>query len=100
LNRNILIESESFHGSGNEKLSAAGLPDDIVILYTKNLNSGIFWSTLKWKFVVIFVTFYGQLVYFVVFWYIFPRFGILCHEKSGNPDTNLSEVQNFTHTQE
>jgi hypothetical protein len=20
------------------------------------------------------------------FWYIFPRFGILCHEKSGNPD--------------
>jgi hypothetical protein len=44
-------------------------------------------------------TFYGRLVYFtviwyilwqfgnvVVIWYIFPRFGILCHEKSGNPD--------------
>jgi Na+/H+-dicarboxylate symporter len=22
----------------------------------------------------------------VVSWYIFPRFGILCQEKSGNPD--------------
>jgi hypothetical protein len=24
------------------------------------------------------------------FWYIFPRFGILCQEKSGNPWRNLS----------
>jgi hypothetical protein len=24
----------------------------------------------------------------VVIWYIFPRIGILCHEKSGNPDGN------------
>jgi hypothetical protein len=30
-------------------------------------------------------TFYGHLVYFVVIWYIFPRFGILDQEKSGNP---------------
>jgi hypothetical protein len=30
--------------------------------------------------------FYGHLVYFVVIWYIFPRFGILDQEKSGNPD--------------
>jgi hypothetical protein len=42
---------------------------------------------------------YGHLVYFmaiwyslwpfgnvVVIWYIFPRFGILCHGKSGNPE--------------
>jgi hypothetical protein len=29
--------------------------------------------------------FYGHLVYFVVIWYIFPRFGILDQEKSGNP---------------
>jgi hypothetical protein len=28
---------------------------------------------------------YGHLVYFVVSWYIFPRFGILYQEKSGNP---------------
>jgi hypothetical protein len=26
------------------------------------------------------------LVYFVVIWYIFPRFGILDQEKSGNLD--------------
>jgi hypothetical protein len=30
--------------------------------------------------------FYGYLIYFVVIWYIFPRFGILDQEKSGNPD--------------
>jgi hypothetical protein len=29
--------------------------------------------------------FYGHSVYFVVFWYIFPRFGILDQEKSGIP---------------
>jgi hypothetical protein len=34
----------------------------------------------------------------VVFWYIFPFLGILCHEKSGNPgmkqetDLNSSEL--------
>jgi hypothetical protein len=32
--------------------------------------------------------FYGHLVYFVVIWYIIPRFGILDQEKSGNPDLN------------
>jgi hypothetical protein len=29
--------------------------------------------------------FYGHLENFVVIWYIFPSFGILCLEKSGNP---------------
>jgi hypothetical protein len=24
----------------------------------------------------------------VAIWYIFPRFGILCHKKSGNPVSN------------
>jgi hypothetical protein len=28
---------------------------------------------------------HGHLVYFVVIWYIFNRFGILYQEKSGNP---------------
>jgi hypothetical protein len=28
------------------------------------------------------------LVYFVVIWYIFPRFGTLYQEKSGNPDVH------------
>jgi hypothetical protein len=30
--------------------------------------------------------FYCHLVYFVVIWYIFPRFGMLYQEKSGNPN--------------
>jgi hypothetical protein len=33
--------------------------------------------------------FYGHLVYFVVIRYIFPGFGILCQEKSGNPDRKI-----------
>jgi hypothetical protein len=28
----------------------------------------------------------GNLVYFMVIWYIFSRFGMLYQEKSGNPD--------------
>jgi disulfide bond formation protein DsbB len=27
----------------------------------------------------------GHLLYFVAIWYIFPSFGMLCQEKSGNP---------------
>jgi hypothetical protein len=33
--------------------------------------------------------FYGHLVYFVVIWYIIPRFGILDKEKSGNPGPKI-----------
>jgi hypothetical protein len=29
---------------------------------------------------------YGHMVYFVAIWYIFPRFGILYQDKSGNPE--------------
>jgi hypothetical protein len=49
--------------------------------------------------------FYGHLEYFTVIWYIlwpfgnvvviwysFPRFGILCQEKSGNPGTYIQRV--------
>jgi hypothetical protein len=44
-------------------------------LHTKTPNSGIFWKPFEWK----------MLVYFIVIWYIFPRFGMLCQQKSGNP---------------
>jgi hypothetical protein len=45
---------------------------------------------------LLFGVFYGYLVYFVaswyiyimVIWYIFPRFGMLYREKSGNPASN------------
>jgi hypothetical protein len=63
---------------------------------TKNCNLGKFWRVLLWKILLYFITiwsslrpleiFYGHLVYFVVSGYIFPRFGILDQEKSGNPD--------------
>jgi hypothetical protein len=38
------------------------------------------------KFLWPFGIFYNNLVYFVIVWYILIRFGMLYHEKSGNPD--------------
>jgi hypothetical protein len=38
-----------------------------------------------WPVLLLLEIFYGHLVYFVVIWYIYPRFGILYPEKSGNP---------------
>jgi hypothetical protein len=46
-------------------------------------NLGIFYDHLVY-FIAI-GNIYGHLVYFVGLWYIFPRFGILDQEKSGNP---------------
>jgi hypothetical protein len=40
--------------------------------------------------------FYGHLVNFVVIWYIFPRFGMLYREKSGNPVVYLSSASYLT----
>jgi hypothetical protein len=37
----------------------------------------------------LFGIFCGHLVYFMFIWYIYPRFGILCQEKSGNPDAHM-----------
>jgi hypothetical protein len=31
--------------------------------------------------------FYDHLLHFVLIWYIFSVFGIMCQEKSGNPGT-------------
>jgi hypothetical protein len=38
-----------------------------------------------WFILLLLEIFYGHLVYLVVIWYIFHRFGILYQEKSGNP---------------
>jgi hypothetical protein len=67
----------------------------MVCFQTKNPNLGKFWGVLQWKILVYIMTiwsillllgiFYGHLVYFLIIWYIFPRFGILDREKSGNP---------------
>jgi hypothetical protein len=40
--------------------------------------------------------FCGHMVYFVMIWCIFPRFGILDQEKSGNPATPVFPDFAFT----
>jgi hypothetical protein len=34
----------------------------------------------------------GHFCKFMVIWFIFPRFGILYHEKSGNPGCNVIQI--------
>jgi hypothetical protein len=49
-------------------------------------NAGIFYGNLQYFTVIWCILWpFGN---FVVIWYIFPRFGILCQEKSGNPAEN------------
>jgi hypothetical protein len=72
----------------------------MVSFQTKNLE---FWRAFEWKRLA--YIFYGHLEYitaiwyipwpfgnFVAMWYLFPRFGVLCQEKSGNPAPN-EEIQ-------
>jgi hypothetical protein len=72
----------------------------MVCFQTKNPNFGKFFGVLQRKILVYFMTiwsilrplemFYGHLVYFVVIWYISPRFGILYQEKSGNAGAQVN----------
>jgi hypothetical protein len=72
----------------------------MVCFQTKNPNLSKFWWVLLLIILVYFMTIwsilrpleicYGHLVYFVVIWYIFPHFGILYQEKSGNPDRQVN----------
>jgi hypothetical protein len=67
----------------------------MVYFQTKNPILGKFWRVLQWKMLVYFVAIwsilrpfgilYDHLAYFSPFPYIFPYFGILHPEKSGNP---------------
>jgi hypothetical protein len=69
----------------------------MVCFQTKNHNLSKLWSELDWKMLIYFMAFwnillryakfYGQLLIFVFIWYIFPVFGIVYQEKSGNPVT-------------
>jgi hypothetical protein len=72
-----------------------GLPDGICIFKPKIpiwLNLGVSCNGKCLYIVCPFGQFSGHLVYFMALWYIyghlvyFPRFGILWHDKSGNPD--------------
>jgi hypothetical protein len=57
-----------------------------------------FWYIL-WSFGILYVRSW-DIWYFsgilVVIWYIFPRFGIVCQEKSGNPAFNLCLLESLT----
>jgi hypothetical protein len=64
----------------------------MVHFQTKNLNLSKFWTVLQWNIFRAILSilqpngiFYGHLVHFAVIRYIFPRFGMLYREKSGNP---------------
>jgi hypothetical protein len=67
----------------------------MVCFQTKNPNLGKFWRVLQWKIFVYFMTiwsilrplkvFYGHLVYFVVIWYISPRFWYIVPRKIFQP---------------
>jgi hypothetical protein len=46
-------------------------------------NLGIFYDHLVYFTAIEKII--GRMVYFVVIWCIFPRFGVLYQEKSGNP---------------
>jgi hypothetical protein len=95
--------------AGSEYLKenySSGQGCQMVCFQTKNPNLGKFCRVLVWKILVYFMTiwstlwplemFYGHLVYFVVIWYIFPCFGILDQEKSGNPASGqLTRKLNF-----
>jgi hypothetical protein len=72
----------------------------------KNINLGKFWRALEWKMLVDFMVicnilqplgmFHGNLVMLWSFgMYIFHRFGILCHEKSGIPGPDLALTRNW-----
>jgi hypothetical protein len=75
----------------------------MVYFQTKISILGKFWTVLKLKVLVNFLApwsvlrpfglNYGHLVYFGFIWYIFPRFGMLYKEKSGN--TGLPEKNVF-----
>jgi hypothetical protein len=66
-----------------------------MVYFQTKKNWGKFWRVLQWKMMVYltaiwsislpFGIFFGHLVYFMVIWYIVPRFGMLYQEKSGNP---------------
>jgi hypothetical protein len=70
----------------------------------KNPYLGNFWRVLQWKMFVPILyghfLFYGHLAYFPPFRYIFPRFGILHPEISGNPGGEMLFVNESTNERE
>jgi hypothetical protein len=76
------------------------LPDGL--FSSKNTNLGTIFRASDWKmwiflwpFVICilwpFGIFYDHLAHFVFIWYIFSSFGIMHHEKSGNPAVSIAQ---------
>jgi hypothetical protein len=86
-------------------LDGCGQGCQIVYFQTKNPNLGKFWRVFQWKMLLYFTAicftpfgiFYGASAYFLVIWYIFHVFGILCRGKSSNPGYRKipDEIRNF-----
>jgi hypothetical protein len=80
----------------------------MVCFQTENPNLGKFFRASDWKMLIyfmaiwntlrIFGTFCDHSVLVVLIWYIFPYFGIMHQEKSGNPGSiaadNVARRQN------
>jgi hypothetical protein len=87
----MFYSGKKFHDTAG--LASPGLPDGI--FSNQNFHFGS-WRVLQWKMLVYLMTigsyllpfdlFCGHLVYFMVIWYVFSRFGMLNKEKSGNPE--------------
>jgi hypothetical protein len=71
--------------------SESGLPDGLfskipIWVFLEGLrmeNAGIFYGHLEYFTVIWYILW--PFCNVVLIWYIFPRFGLLCQEKSGNP---------------
>jgi hypothetical protein len=81
-------------------LSPSGLPDGLFsnekYKFGQSLEGVVMEEVCSfYGHLVYFTALYGRLVYFVVIWYIFPRFGRLYQEKSGNPGHRSTKVHHF-----
>jgi hypothetical protein len=60
-------------------------PKIIISVHFEGACNESWWSIL-WPFGLCF----GHLVYFMVIWVIFSRFGMFCQEKSGSPASDVA----------
>jgi hypothetical protein len=62
------------------------MPKIPILVYFEGLGMEYFgMSYVQFLFLMPFGVFYGHLVYYVLVWYIFSKFGMFYEEKSGSP---------------
>jgi hypothetical protein len=88
-----MVKNPDFIENVRPQLLAAGLPDGLfsnqksqfgkILEGLRMENAGKLYCNLEYFTVICYILWpFGNAV---VIWYVFPRFGILCREKSGNP---------------